>query len=208
MSRLAWKDLTQLVGLQYHISHFQVHGTYLYNKNNIHHIIDLIALSISDISHSRNKDCPWSSPHDYCSPTGNFPLQCRQYRIRNAYAPKPYRVRPERLRAYTTSSAVTVFLANTRPSACEPTTSLWSESYLLACSVYVTESRITCEVSADISAAAGGVTHVLKENLQDTTGLFVNEARDTLDTSTTSKTTNSLYNIRKMLIAHKNDKQV
>jgi hypothetical protein len=63
-------------------------------------------------------------------------------------------------------------------------------------------------VSDDISAAAGGVTHVLKENLQDTTGFFINEARDTLDTSTTSKTTNSLHNIGKMLIAHKKDIQV
>ena len=31
---------------------------------------------------------------------------------------------------------------------------------------------------------------VLKEDLEDTTGLFVDEARDTLDTTTTSKTTN------------------
>jgi hypothetical protein len=31
---------------------------------------------------------------------------------------------------------------------------------------------------------------VLKEDLQDTTSLFVDETRDTLDTTTTSKTTN------------------
>lgn len=38
-----------------------------------------------------------------------------------------------------------------------------------------------------------GVTDdVLKENLQDATGLFVDQARDTLDTATTSKTTDSL----------------
>ena len=37
-----------------------------------------------------------------------------------------------------------------------------------------------------------GITDdVLKEHLQDTTGLFVDEARDTLDTSTTSQTTDS-----------------
>ena len=79
---------------------------------------------------------------------------------------------------------------------------LHSEIYLLACSVYVTESRITCGVSADASAAVARTTHVLKENLQDATSLLIDEARDTLDTSTTSKTTNSLPDIRQMVIAH------
>ena len=37
-----------------------------------------------------------------------------------------------------------------------------------------------------------GITDdVLEENLEDTTGLFVDEARDTLDTTTTSQTTDS-----------------
>ena len=35
------------------------------------------------------------------------------------------------------------------------------------------------------------VTYVLKENLQNTTGLLIDETRDTLDTATTGKTTNS-----------------
>ena len=33
---------------------------------------------------------------------------------------------------------------------------------------------------------------VLQEHLEDTTSFLVNEARDTLDTTTTGKTTNSL----------------
>ena len=33
--------------------------------------------------------------------------------------------------------------------------------------------------------------NVFKENLEDTTGFFINQTRDTLDTTTTSKTTNS-----------------
>ena len=36
------------------------------------------------------------------------------------------------------------------------------------------------------------VTYVLEEDLEDTTGLLVDEARDTLDTATTSETTDSL----------------
>jgi hypothetical protein len=47
------------------------------------------------------------------------------------------------------------------------------------------------------------MTHILKENLQDTTSLLVDEARDTLDTSTTGKTTDSLKGIGQMTIAHK-----
>ena len=35
-------------------------------------------------------------------------------------------------------------------------------------------------------------THVLEEDLEDTTGLLVDEARDTLHTATTSETTDSL----------------
>ena len=34
-------------------------------------------------------------------------------------------------------------------------------------------------------------TYVLQEDLQDTTGLFIDQTRDTLDTATTSETTDS-----------------
>ena len=37
-----------------------------------------------------------------------------------------------------------------------------------------------------------GETHVLQENLQYTTGLLVDQARDTFDTATTSETANGL----------------
>ena len=37
-----------------------------------------------------------------------------------------------------------------------------------------------------------GKTYGFKEDLEDTTGLFVDEAGDTLDTTTASKTTDSL----------------
>ena len=88
------------------------------------------------------------------------------------YAPKPYSVRPDRFKAYTTSSAVTVFL--------------------LACSVYVTESRITWERKVrDTMKATNEVTHVFEEYFQDTTRLLIDETRDTLHTSTASKTANS-----------------
>ena len=36
------------------------------------------------------------------------------------------------------------------------------------------------------------MTYVLKENLQNTTGLLIDETRDTLDTATTSKTADGL----------------
>ena len=36
-----------------------------------------------------------------------------------------------------------------------------------------------------------GGTHVLEENLENTTGLLVDETRDTLDTTTAGKTTDS-----------------
>ena len=35
------------------------------------------------------------------------------------------------------------------------------------------------------------MTHVFKEDLENTTGLFVDETRDTLDTTTAGKTTDS-----------------
>ena len=35
------------------------------------------------------------------------------------------------------------------------------------------------------------MTNVLEENFQYTTGLFIDKPRDTLDTTTTGKTTNS-----------------
>ena len=38
-----------------------------------------------------------------------------------------------------------------------------------------------------------GYTHVLEEDLEDTTRLLVNEARDTLHTTTASETANSLW---------------
>ena len=43
-----------------------------------------------------------------------------------------------------------------------------------------------------LSVGDGVTDDVLQEDLQDTAGLFVDEARDTLDTATTSETTNSL----------------
>ncbi len=33
------------------------------------------------------------------------------------------------------------------------------------------------------------ITHILEEDFEDTTGLLVDETRDTLDTTTTSETT-------------------
>ena len=36
-------------------------------------------------------------------------------------------------------------------------------------------------------------TYVLQEDLEDTTGLFVNQTRDTLDTTTASKTTDGRF---------------
>ena len=41
-------------------------------------------------------------------------------------------------------------------------------------------------------------TDVLKEDLEDTTGLLVDEAGDTLHTATTSKTTNGLVSERRV----------
>ena len=47
-------------------------------------------------------------------------------------------------------------------------------------------------LSLGVLGVGDGITDdVLEENLQDTTGLFVDEARDTLDTTTTSQTTDS-----------------
>ena len=47
-------------------------------------------------------------------------------------------------------------------------------------------------LSLGVLGVGDGITDdVLKENLKDTTGLFVDEARDTLDTTTTSQTTDS-----------------
>lgn len=37
-----------------------------------------------------------------------------------------------------------------------------------------------------------GMSYILEEDLQDTTSFFVDETRDTLDTATTSKTTDGL----------------
>jgi hypothetical protein len=41
------------------------------------------------------------------------------------------------------------------------------------------------------------VTHVLEENLQNTTGLLINKTRDTLHTTTTGETTNGLESLDK-----------
>ena len=47
-------------------------------------------------------------------------------------------------------------------------------------------------LSLGVLGVSDGITDdVLQENLEDTTGLFVDEARDTLDTTTTSQTTDS-----------------
>ena len=43
-----------------------------------------------------------------------------------------------------------------------------------------------------LSVCDGVTNDVLQKDLQNTTGLLVDEARDTLDTTTTSKTTNGL----------------
>ena len=43
-----------------------------------------------------------------------------------------------------------------------------------------------------LSVGNGITDDVLQEDLEDTTGLLVDEARDTLDTATTSETTNGL----------------
>lgn len=51
---------------------------------------------------------------------------------------------------------------------------------------WYTESDIGAETSTR------SVTHVLKENLQNPTGLLIDKTRDTLDTTTTSETTNGL----------------
>ena len=43
-----------------------------------------------------------------------------------------------------------------------------------------------------LSVCDGVTNDVLQKDLQNTTGLLVDEARDTLDTTTTSETTNGL----------------
>ncbi len=43
-----------------------------------------------------------------------------------------------------------------------------------------------------LSVGDGVTDNVLQENLEDTTSFFVNQARDTLHTTTTSETTDSL----------------
>jgi hypothetical protein len=47
-------------------------------------------------------------------------------------------------------------------------------------------------LAASMLGVGDGITdNVLKEDLEDTTGLFVDEARDTLDTTTASQTADS-----------------
>ena len=63
---------------------------------------------------------------------------------------------------------------------------------------------MTCENGAALVTLKGKVdgarpgtslrdTHVLEEDLEDTTGLFIDETGDTLHTTTTSETTDSLW---------------
>ncbi|KAG5219679.1 histone [Salix suchowensis] len=60
------------------------------------------------------------------------------------------------------------------------------------CSVYVTESRMIYKKKNVVERheCEKMKTHVLKEDLKNTTSLFVDKARNTLHTSTASKTTN------------------
>ena len=61
-----------------------------------------------------------------------------------------------------------------------------------ACSVYVTESRMTWGRRIRRGKKTQvGATHILEEDLENTTGLLVDEARDTLDTTSAGKTTDS-----------------
>ena len=47
-------------------------------------------------------------------------------------------------------------------------------------------------LAAGVLGVSDGITNdVLKEDLEDSTGFFVNESRDTLDTTTTSETADS-----------------
>lgn len=51
---------------------------------------------------------------------------------------------------------------------------------------------MTCKARLDnVGAHRSKQTHVLQEDLQDTSGLLVDEARDTLDASTASQTADS-----------------
>ena len=54
-------------------------------------------------------------------------------------------------------------------------------------------------LSTDLQEQEDGNTHVFKEDLENTTGLLVDETGDTLHTTTTSETTDGLHNIRKGL---------
>ena len=51
--------------------------------------------------------------------------------------------------------------------------------------------------SGAVERRVGGdrATHVLEEDLEDTTSLLVDEARDTLHTATTGETTDSLWSL-------------
>ena len=57
--------------------------------------------------------------------------------------------------------------------------------------------RVTNDLRKEASLSAEAMnervrlTHVLEENLENTAGLLIDETRDTLDTATTGKTTNS-----------------
>lgn len=79
------------------------------------------------------------------------------------------------MRAYTTSSAVTVFLQGKDD---QYTAVGMREEMCIPLSVF--------------SVGDGVTDDVLKENLENPAGLLIDQARDTLDTATTSKTTNSL----------------
>ena len=48
-----------------------------------------------------------------------------------------------------------------------------------------------------------GVTYVLKEDLEDTTGLLIDKAGDTLDTTTTGETADSLEGAADGILSHR-----
>lgn len=89
-----------------------------------------------------------------------------------AQAPKPYKVRPERFNAYTTSRAVTVLLQD--------------HQYLLDW-----KKRIVNIPFGVLSISDRVTDDVFEEDLEDTTSFFVDEATDTLHSTTTGETTDS-----------------
>ena len=82
-------------------------------------------------------------------------------------------MRPERFSAYTTSRAVTVFLHTLRNSL---------------------NTELHNDLPLGVLSVCDGVPDdVLEEDLEDTTSLLIDEARDTLHTATAGETTDSLW---------------